>query len=225
MGAARIYGLVRGDLPEALAFLSRRGVQPTGRRERRSRLDVQAADPGRFPGVDERLCANGIEITTLAAQGADDERLLRELHELESRTERDMPTTEESDTDPYERWIEHALHLEGRSPDWFWIALDGSRPVGLARLSHRDDRSAYNLYTGVDRSYRGRGIAKALKLGTVQWARENGVRYIYTDNDSENHAMLSINVALGYELLPDAVEVLKEIRPWPSAPQQAQPRA
>ncbi len=69
----------------------------------------------------------------------------------------------------------------------------------------------WNAYTGVDRAYRGRGVARALKLRTIQWARQNNVDFIYTGNDIANQRMLAINVQLGYEPLPGWVEVVKEL--------------
>ena len=176
-----------------------------------SRLEVQAADLTRFDPSEERMRQEGIEITTLEKIGADNEAFLRDLYAMESRALLDIPSTEAVQPDPYEEWAERVLHHEGRSPRWFWIALDGNRPVGVARVSLRGTRAAMHGLTGVDREYRGRGIAKALKLRTVEWARENGIDFLYTGNDLENHAMLAINGALGYAPLPCEIEVVKEI--------------
>jgi len=49
------------------------------------------------------------------------------------------------------------------------------------------------------RSHRGRKIALALKLRTVEVARRYGVERIVTNNDSLNAPMLSINRTLGYK--------------------------
>jgi GNAT superfamily N-acetyltransferase len=72
-------------------------------------------------------------------------------------------------------------------------------------------RAAGNGLTAVDADYRGRGIARALKFKTIEWARENGIETIYTENDLENHRMLAINVSLGYKPLPPEVELVKDL--------------
>jgi GNAT superfamily N-acetyltransferase len=87
----------------------------------------------------------------------------------------------------------------------------GSHPVGLARLRRQGNRAALNAFTAVDPDYRGRGIARALKLRTVLWARENGVEHLYTGNDAENRRMLDINLRLGYQPLSGSIELVREV--------------
>jgi len=55
--------------------------------------------------------------------------------------------------------------------------------------------------TGVVRTHRRRGVATALKVKGVEWARARGVRVIETDNE-ENNPMFDLNVALGYRPVP-----------------------
>ena len=63
------------------------------------------------------------------------------------------------------------------------------------------------------RAFRGRGVARALKLRTVRWAQENEIQFIDTANDAENARMLAINVRMGYKPLPAREEWLKEYPP------------
>jgi GNAT superfamily N-acetyltransferase len=88
--------------------------------------------------------------------------------------------------------------------------MSGPQPIGLAAL-HLSGHAAWNAFTGVDRAYRGKGVARALKVRTVEWARQNGVDYIYTGNDEGNKRMLAINVRLGYEPVAASIEVRKEL--------------
>ncbi|GCE09357.1 hypothetical protein KDAU_66860 [Dictyobacter aurantiacus] len=62
--------------------------------------------------------------------------------------------------------------------------------------------SMYNMMTGVEPEYRGRGIALALKLLVIRCARKYGVAYLRTNNDSENVPMLTVNRKLGYLPVP-----------------------
>jgi ribosomal protein S18 acetylase RimI-like enzyme len=58
----------------------------------------------------------------------------------------------------------------------------GLSAVGFFQQTNR----AYNMITGVDRAYRGRKIAQALKLLTIRYAKERGAEAIVTNNDSQN---------------------------------------
>jgi GNAT superfamily N-acetyltransferase len=74
----------------------------------------------------------------------------------------------------------------------------------VSRLS-RDSGQPGTLhvgFTGVHPIYRGRGIATALKLRTLEYARREGFREIRTQNDTTNAAMLHINAALGFATEP-----------------------
>jgi GNAT superfamily N-acetyltransferase len=213
LGGRRLYGEIREDLPRADRFVSRRGFNRTGHSDRLSRLDVRVAKLDGYFGIEQQLRDLGIEITTLAEAGADDEVLLRRVHALESATIKDIPSSEEHVEDwPFELWREEMLHGPGRRTDAFFLALAGGQPVGVARLTVEPGRDwAFNSYTCVDRAHRGRGLARSLKLRTIEWARQNGLTYIYTGNDVDNRRMLDINIRLGYQPLPSEVEVVKEL--------------
>ena len=207
--AERVYAEVQEGHDQAEAFATRRGFAFTGQAEQMSRLEVQAANLEGYEGVAERLQEAGIRILTLAEAGADDERVLHGLHEVDTESAKDVPSSEPFVGAPYDIWLEH-IRGPGSSPEHLWIAMDGDRPVGMAQLDLRGTRAAFNGYTGVLRAYRGRGVARGLKLKTVEWARENGIDYIYTGNNVNNQRMLAINIRLGYKPLPKFREVLKE---------------
>jgi GNAT superfamily N-acetyltransferase len=211
LGGIRLYGHVPEDQPHALTFVERRGFTRTGRSDRSSRLEVREANLAGYEDVEERLRREGLRIATVAELGTDNEPVLRGLYHLEHETAKDIPSSEElGENMSFELWKEIMIDGPERDPAAYWVALDGDRPVGMARLRVRDS-IALNSYTGTDRAYRGRGIARALKLKTIEWCRANGVEYIYTGNDIDNQRMLAINIRLGYEPLPSDLEVVKEL--------------
>jgi GNAT superfamily N-acetyltransferase len=55
----------------------------------------------------------------------------------------------------------------------------------------------YNSFTGVFREYRGQGIAMALKVVALDWAKQQKVPYARTNNHSANQPMLAVNRKLG----------------------------
>jgi GNAT superfamily N-acetyltransferase len=57
------------------------------------------------------------------------------------------------------------------------------------------------------RDFRGHGLAQALKLQTILLAKKEGMRYIRTNNDSNNAPMLAINRKLGYQPEPGAYRI------------------
>jgi mycothiol synthase len=71
----------------------------------------------------------------------------------------------------------------------------------------------YNGLTGVLRSHRRRGIALALKLRGIAYAKALGRPTIKTWNESNNRAMLAINEALGFVKQPAWIDFVKVLRP------------
>mgnify|MGYP001294808516 CR=1 FL=1 len=209
VNAERLYVEIREDDREAEEFGTRRGFSFTGHAEQMSRLNVSAANLDGYDGVEERLQREGIRIVTLAEVGMDDDSFLRALHAVDVESSRDIPGSEVFMGFPYEVWIKH-LSAPGRSPESCWIAMDGDSPVGSAELERRGMNAAFNGYTGVARSHRGRGVARALKLKTIEWSRRNGIDFIYTGNHVDNKRMLAINISLGYKPLPRFLEFMKE---------------
>ncbi len=69
----------------------------------------------------------------------------------------------------------------------------------------------YTGFTGVLREYRGRGIAWALKLRALTWAKERGYREVRTWNSTRNAPMLGINVALGFAKQPVWITFAKDL--------------
>ena len=97
-------------------------------------------------------------------------------------------------------------------PDRWWIALDAGAPVAVSYLAYPPVRGpVWTNFTGTHPAYRGRGIARAVKLQSLAQAVELGIEEVRTDNDSENKPMLHINETLGYELLPGYVSFEKRL--------------
>ena len=91
--------------------------------------------------------------------------------------------------------------------------MDGAEKyVGLSAVGYfASDNYMYNLFTGVDREYRGRRLAQALKALSIRFAQEYGADYIITHNDSQNGPMLAINRKLGYQPLPGVYRMVKQL--------------
>ena len=92
------------------------------------------------------------------------------------------------------------------APWGFAIAVDpDDRVVGYASLIMvpGSERIAWHDMTAVRRSWRGRGLAMALKATTIAAAIEHGLTALETGNDVDNDAMRALNARLGYRAQPD----------------------
>jgi GNAT superfamily N-acetyltransferase len=207
-------GVMRETATDGVRFLERRGFAEV-QRGWGSRLDVESVDLARFTGADERVTAQGVTITTLAAERARDPQALHRTHELSVACEQDVPSTDPVTATSFEFFLSYAVHSPNALPDAFFIAKHGDRYVGLSAL-YRPLALPHVLHqglTGVLREYRGRGIAMALKLQTVRYARTVGRREIRTWNDLRNRPMLRINEALGFVKQPPWIAFQKALAP------------
>jgi len=112
---------------------------------------------------------------------------------------------------PYERWRNNFRTRPEMDPAGWIMAIDGDRWVGLSSVVRRPDEGYFTGFTGIEREYRGRGIALALKIVSLEYARSIGAREIFTSNHSVNAPMLAINRKLGYLPEPGSFNLAKPV--------------
>jgi GNAT superfamily N-acetyltransferase len=208
----RLSAHTREDRADAVRVLERRGFVEA-MREWESRLRVGDFDPVPFAAASVRPEVQyGVRLTdfaTLIAQeggGAGGEAAYRKLYALESVLEEDIPRPpgEVATVPTYDHWREsYARSVRFRAEGFFVAVAPDGRYVGISMLFHSQAGAHLDTgLTGVHREWRRKGIALALKLRAIAYARALGVPQIRTDNASTNRAMLSINEALGFERQP-----------------------
>ena len=84
-----------------------------------------------------------------------------------------------------------------RAAESQFLAADGDVWVRLESPTISGTEALFGL-TAVSKPYRGRGLARALKVRALTHAASQGVKTVKTNNDSSNHAMLALNKSLGF---------------------------
>ncbi len=201
----------REDYQQSIQFLTKRGFGEA-QRDWESRLNVQSFDFTPYEGQPERV-EEGIRLLTLAQLVSDPDRD-RKLHQLESDLQSDVPSLDPPTPLSFEVYSQRFLKNPDLFPEAWYIAVDGDRYVGTSALwkSQGNPKELYTGLTGVRREYRRRGVALALKLKTIAFAKAQGYQVIKTWNESNNRAMLSINEQLGYIKQPAWITFAKELK-------------
>jgi GNAT superfamily N-acetyltransferase len=211
-GSALLLAYSAEDEFESMAALAALGFEPK-RAEKVWELDLKVHGPrlvDQARTAREKMAAEGIELEPLAAWHDADKT--HKLHDLNERTVQDVPHTLPILHEAYADFAKR-LNWPDRPHDRYWIARHGDRPVAMSYLKFPPVRgTVWTGYTATDAEYRGRGIARAVKLQSLAQAVELGVPIVCTDNDSENAPMLHINETLGYVRRPGFVEHHKRVR-------------
>jgi mycothiol synthase len=98
-------------------------------------------------------------------------------------------------------------HLAGprHIPEATFLAVRHGEVVGYAQLGwmNRAAGLADHAMLAVRRSWRGQGIAQALKASQIAWALDNGLSELRTGNDERNASARAVNASFAYTPLPD----------------------
>ena len=207
--ATAIRAGARENQEASIAFLEHRGFREL-HRSWESRLDLTSFDPARF--ADHANPPEGIEFTTLAREIAEDPERLRAAHDFVNRVVPDAPHIDPPTHPPFESFRENVLGPWGL-PEGYFIAKDGDMYVGQSNLSRSDAKpeELHTGFTGVLRGYRGRGIAMALKVRAITFAKERGYKSVRTWNSTLNAAMVGINMRLGFVKQPVSIVFGKDL--------------
>jgi GNAT superfamily N-acetyltransferase len=196
--------------PRGIRFLEDRRYE-LKTREYASRLELDTFDPTPFQVYLDRVMASAIEFINhdeLGKRFPDD--WLRRLYDANVEMMQDIPYHEKPSPDPFDVWQKRHLDHKNRVPETFLLAMDGDEIVGVTML-FTSEATADTLFTGltaVKRPYRRRGLAMALKLANLSYAKANfrtaagNAPAVMTENE-ENNPMFTINEKFGFVRQPD----------------------
>jgi len=202
-----------GELhPRGIEFAAKLGFEKE-LEEIESRLDLTRFEPGQFGDALEKVMGQGIGFRSHGELASREDHMPK-LYELVTTLDKDVPWPDPYTKPEYELWSKRMLENPNLLPEGYIIALDGERYVGLSNLWNAEALpDVWTGLTGVLREYRGRGIAMALKVNVLDWAKEAGILGVRTWNAEENASMRGINRLLGFEPLPawyTCAKIIKE---------------
>jgi GNAT superfamily N-acetyltransferase len=187
-------------MPFPIKFALNRGFHEK-MRAWESRLDPATVILSALQKYVERASQHQIHFVTLADEMRGDPACYNKLHALVQAVSEDIPRPEQFTPVSFEQWSAFEMKSPNLVPQGYMIAKDGDEYVGMSTVwkAQKDPKGLYQGLTGVLREYRGRGIAVALKLKVIEFARNNKYEKLKTWNDSTNAPMLGINIKLGFK--------------------------
>jgi RimJ/RimL family protein N-acetyltransferase len=120
-----------------------------------------------------------------------------------------LPPNDARSEPSFEQWWERTSR-PNLLPAGYFVAVDGDQYVGTSYLWLAPEESGLRTgITGVRREYRRRGIALALKVRSLEFAKTHGYKRVDTENETNNQGMIGINDRLGFVKHPAYVHYLK----------------
>ncbi|MFN3649894.1 MAG: GNAT family N-acetyltransferase [Armatimonadota bacterium] len=202
----------REDYSRTVRFLQDRGFVAE-QREWESRLFMDRYESRGVEEAAAQVRAHGIEIRSLR-ELQDDPDHERKLYELDWVLLQDVPHTQPLSRTEFEQWRKRFHGDPGLRPDAYIVAVHGDEYVGLTALwGSQGNADLYTGLTGVRREYRRKGIARAMKLRALDYAKRCGCPVVKTWNEQGNEGMLGINIALGFERQPAWIQFARYLQP------------
>lgn len=203
---------VREDKLRGIQFLQDRGFVQK-QRDAQSQLDVTTFDASRFAGIQEKMATQGVKLFNLVELAAIEPAWKQKIWEMRWPIRQDIPSSEEKKQIPYETWHTYTLESPTHDPRGYVVAIapDGEY-IGWSNIetSEGDPTSIWTGVTGVKRAWRRKGVATALKLAIIDYAKATGVKRIVTENE-ENNPMYDLNMLLGFKPIPGWLTMKKVV--------------
>lgn len=195
---------------DTIRFLEKRGFKEA-MRTWESHLDVTSFDFRPFEKYLAQVEREGITVVTLSEEKEREPQWLSRLHELYNILSADVPSPTPFTPISLEEFRRRIIENPDLLPEGFFLAKKGEEYVGESFVTRIPAEPAclFQWFTGVRREYRGKGIAMALKLKVIAYAKDHGYTRIKTFNASTNLPILSINEKLGFRRQPALIEYEK----------------
>jgi RimJ/RimL family protein N-acetyltransferase len=208
------------NCPEGRTFADHRGFVEI-RHQIAMALDLTTFDDGPYDTIIARLKDERFRFTSMGELD-NTEAAQRALYALNDATARDEPGTEgEPSWASFEDFRKRVCEADWYMPDGQIVVIDMASAVpgagawvAMSAITRPEGADyAYNLHTGVDRAYRGRKLAQAVKVLALRYARNVlEVDTVRTHHNAKNAPMIAIDRKLGYVQQPGTYLMEKELR-------------
>ncbi len=209
--AVSMLAYTRDTQPQSVSFLEHRGYEVI-ERITNSEIDLSGFDVEKYAPLRQKLAEQGIEIRPLSELMDDEETYLAKLEELYWVLANDEPHAEPPKRITPQEVKEWFIDTPHFYPEGWFIATDGDKFVGWsAVLVHKGE--ADRMQTGItviDRPYRRRGLATAMKVAGFEHALALGRPRIQTENE-ETNPMLGLNKRLGFRPIYQGLDFKKTL--------------
>lgn len=196
---ARVYD----DCPAGLHFAKKHGFQ-THHHTLGMTLDLKDFDDLPYLALIHRLQGEGFHFTSMAELG-NSEETQQQLYLLNDTTSMEtMGGDGEHSWDSFDAFKREVCQAEWYDPNGQMLVIDtktGEFVAMSAITRFAGSDAAYNLHTGVDKHYRGRKLAQAVKAKALCYARDVlKVSQVQTHHRELNAPMIAIDQKFGYTL-------------------------
>ena len=212
VGITRIMAFVDERQSRGVEFAEAAGYREVGRTWE-STINPQRFETGSLRSTVDRVTAAGLALVPLAELTSHHPEWIDRLYRLYAAIEADMPFPIAERPNPVAVFRAEVVDSDLAIPEASFVAVDGDDWVGLTELRRvtREPSWLNQELTGVLRSHLRRGIATALKVEGLEWAKAHGFERLRTWNDSRNPGMLAINTGLGMARSHVIVEFLLDL--------------
>lgn len=211
-GAKCVLFLVHERFPGSMEAAKRFGYAPRTLYYQ-SFIDPQCFDRNRFASLESKVLEKGYEIRSLAElpQG---EGLDKAYFEAVHASDADTPFMDYFGWPEYEDYKRMVMNVQWFDRNGVFVGLKDGEIVGVSTVNKGSgdfNGEMFIDYTGVVREHRGNGLATAMKVRALEYAKAIGGTMVRTENNTENPVMRAVNKKLGFEERPGMWMVVKEL--------------
>lgn len=202
--SARIW--VQEDRPESIRFAEKRGFAKI-KLKWNIQLELKSWSIEPFSARLEKIeREEGIVVKSLAQINNDLENQ-RKLYDLYVMTLDNIATTDTAAIASFDEFTEQIGHS---SDEFFLVAADKERYVGMWQLENKSSDSLYGGIMAVEADYRRRGAALALAVHGIARAKLFQYKTLVVHTDEHNRAILALTEKMGFTHLPAQIFFSKQ---------------
>lgn len=213
-GAITVSVREHASRAELVALLAGRGFAETSRVSD-MRLSLDEVDLSTHAPAAERVAAQGISMTTLAEERGRDPGCVEKLYHFLNSLKADDPARRQFAPPTYHPreariWFGKPYVID----EAFFIAKRRGEYVGVTHLNllEAPPGGLSHGFTGVGREHRRRGVATALRLRALEYARGRGYRTVRTLNRTTHAPLIALDEKLGFRRRSEYVTLEKCLR-------------